>query len=271
MATDIVELKASFSAKRERLEDGLVAAMNEVLLSRTGLAPIDVKFSNERTYNVTLTGLRDGRPSKDLKYLGRSNESIDEAVKAAITGKVVDYDPVIEATLDRKAEAPYFHVPVIVRSLDEGRLEGYVKAAVAQLVTKYAARVKQTPDGFEYRVLYLKDAYTKDDKIPAGSLSNVVTSAVSSSSMADARKKVGNPSKTVRTKVYQLKASVMVYGTEEVAQSAATPSSLRSSASSATPAAASSSRSPSSSRGYGRGGPSAATEPASFTKATTLI
>ena len=211
--TDNVQINATYSAKRGLLEEGLKKALDEQFTSSTGLKAPDAKYSKELTYSVTLTGLRGGKPAKDLKYQGKGS-TLDEAIANALGGEVKDHDPIMEASLERIAEVPYFTVPITSRSIKKARLAEYHKDSVGQLVAAYAKRVKEQPASANYRVVFSKTLYDRDEHIPKGELRGAHEGR-SNVSIDDAAKKAGQPRPKIKTVVYEQVVNVMVYGQEE--------------------------------------------------------
>lgn len=270
--TDNVRVVASYTAKKERLEDALLKALPEALLNQTGLKPAEVNYADDRLYKVELRGLKNGKPAQDLKYTGQSSKGIEDAIKDAIKDKVVDYDPVIAGSVEQTAKAPYFIVPVVSRSLDQKKLENYNVSAVGQLEDTYARRLNRTtPVSVEYKVIYLATGYTKDENLPKGDITNSLTQGKSNVSMDDAITKGGNKPKKTEVTIYEQTVMMMVYGQKEASMA----TDKRSSATSPPPAT-SSQRSPSSGsrdsgRSYPRGGSPAAISPAALESPNKLM
>ena len=140
---DNVDLKANYSAKKDILEGRLGKGIEEELLNRTGLK--EVSYAPEKMYTVNLSGLEGGKLN-GKKYSGKSSSGIEDAVNNALKEGIVDYDPLIDASLEMTAKAPYFLVPVVSRSLDQANLENYQSSAIGQLADTYARRLNRKPD-----------------------------------------------------------------------------------------------------------------------------
>ncbi len=216
MPTNNVKLDVKAAGKREDLDTRLTRGVEAELHRETGLKPADVSFA-EIVYTVTLTGLEGGKPS-EKRYTGSSPAGIDAAIEAAMKDGVVDFDPAnIAASLQETAQAPYFTVPVVSRSLERGKLSRYQDAAIAQLASTYARRLNRSPDGVAYGVVHSKDHFGSDGNVPKGAFSRITAQSRSNKSMDDALASIpgGRTPRKTRSTVYEQTASMMVYGAPE--------------------------------------------------------
>lgn len=216
MSKDNISLKVTYEGKLEEAEAGLAFAVDKELRSRIGLQNEDVSVTNQK-YTVTLQLANDSRASN--QYTGTSTASVDDAVRDA-TKATYDSEKV-QVELEKTVEAPYFTVPVVVRSVSKEKLAGYHADAVNELLNTYGNRVNQSPDSVEFKVVKTKKQYQHDAMLPKGEecwLSRklyVVAEGKSNLSMDEALQQAETKSKKVSSTVYEQRAEIMVYGNPE--------------------------------------------------------
>jgi len=216
MAKNNVSLAVVYEGERTRLNENLEKAIQEELRRVTGLNHEGVTLSPKRRVKVTLlaqVGKKQGE-----SYTGVSNESLDEAIKDASKDGQVQFDPSkVKVELEVIAQAPYFTVPVISRSLDESKIHDYQFQALKQLADTYGTRLSSEPASVEYVVMKMKTAYTQDRELPHNHIGgkNIVVKGKSQKSLDDAELQAKTNSTKVGSVIFEQTYQAMVYGEPE--------------------------------------------------------
>ena len=214
--TDNVQLNAEYQGQLDNLQSGIDKKVNDALKQQTGLAP-DAVSIRDRNYSVVLHLLEGGKRS-ETTITGSSPDSIEKAVEAALAGGKPDYDPTnVYAAMDQTAEAPYFTIPVVSRSLSPTGLARHQEIAVRELDATYGHRLRQQPDSVDFSVFHVRQNYGSDGALPKGDISgnDVLVKGQSQISIGDASAKAVTRSKKVRSTVYEQDARFLVYGLAE--------------------------------------------------------
>lgn len=218
---DNVALVVEFSGRREEVQGKLEAAFAPELTRKTGLKLEDVTLHPETKFVVTLRPIKEGAP-----YTGESTVSVEDAVIAASNNGEREFNQnAVSVRAERVAEAPYFTVPVTVRSISKEVLTTYHGAAVEQLASTYSHRLNPQPDSIRWRVVHTSARYANDRTLPSGdSIQGLVASGESGESIEDAARLARPPkkqAKKVHSTFYEQTAQMMVYGLPEKSLAAA--------------------------------------------------
>ncbi|MFC1686890.1 hypothetical protein ACFL0E_00855 [Nanoarchaeota archaeon] len=217
---DNVVLDANYKGELSKARYNLDNAVKHELLTKTGLNLSDVSLVDSEYTTILQT---EGRVDT---YTGKSTESIDEAVRDALQDRQIDYDREnVSVSVKKTAEAPYFLVPIKLRSLNPEKLDQYLEDAINQLRDAYGKRLNPNPDSREFKVLNTKKLYNHDGILPQGDPNwidralSVVSEGTSRYSLTAALKsaepKNNRARKKVKSTVYEQTAKMIIYGQPE--------------------------------------------------------
>src|SRR3989338_590893 len=240
MLRERIELIVEHVAKKAELHKGLDDKLNAAVKERTGLKHDnkDVNWDLSRSWEVTLTGLEDGKPSDQLKYSATSTMGINEAIDAALVaaekdlsekeGKEVkgfDYDPSqINVKLTRAVDVHYFVEALVVSALDKERAKSAYDAQVDQLAKTYGGRLSGQPLSTTYTIVKTRKGYKNDTNIPRDGFTfrdkdnhiknrkGVIAIGSSNVSFEEAEGKTSTKSRSVKSTVYEMSVQLRIYG-----------------------------------------------------------